>query len=519
MESISRLLAGGESAERALGAERAKVRGELEALATLDVYEDSITAADGVLYFLGRRAGERCVGALAADPAKVAELGGEARAVALGQGEARLCVGPANHENAALLRRRLPFLRPQTLGLAKSAGLGDRLGLATPGHIRALRAEAAAQLKPIFAQQSMRENARTGRKPIDVLDDATWGVLQAGWREPWGADADHLKTLDDVDLCTASGYTFFTIDPGEHVDDRAASLRGTELQAALEALPWDVLESSPGDLLARLGDREVEIDGGKVRLAKDEVAVAAVKYGRAVAHTVRMARRIKERMGGAPFDLEVSVDETAQVTSLVEHILIAHELKRLGVQWVSMAPRYVGRFEKGVDYIGDLAEFERDFAQHLRVAKAYGPYKLSLHSGSDKFSIYPIASRVAGDLVHLKTAGTSYLEALRTIARADAALFRRIVAFALGRYETDRASYHVSADAAKVEAALAGNGGDLAGMLDDFHARQVLHVTFGSLLGNKELAPQFFAVLKANEELYAEVLEVHFRRHFAPFKA
>ena len=127
-------------------------------------------------------------------------------------------------------------------------------------------------------------------------------------------------------------------------------------------------------------------------------------------------RHLVQAAGTRPFELEVSVDETDQPTSHAEHIYIASELKRLGVNWVSLAPRYVGRFEKGVDYIGDLAAFETDFAGHAAIARQFGPYKLSLHSGSDKFSIYPIAARLTGGLVHLKTAGTSYLEALRTIA-------------------------------------------------------------------------------------------------------
>jgi hypothetical protein len=98
-------------------------------------------------------------------------------------------------------------------GLRNLGRLRRPLGLATPGHIRAVRA-VGGDIAPILAQQSMRENARTGRSPQQVMDDALWGVFQEGWREPWGADADHLKTTEDVDVCVAAGYTFFTIDPG-----------------------------------------------------------------------------------------------------------------------------------------------------------------------------------------------------------------------------------------------------------------------------------------------------------------
>src|SRR5262245_62442237 len=102
--------------------------------------------------------------------------------------------------------------------------------------------------------------------------------------------------------------------------------------------------------------------------------------------------------GWRTLESNTSVDEAETVTTLAEHIYIAHELKRLGVKWVSLAPRYVGTFEKGVDYIGDLDEFEQSFAQHIAVSKTFGPYKLSLHSGLDKFSIYPINYLVVDDL-------------------------------------------------------------------------------------------------------------------------
>ena len=132
----------------------------------------------------------------------------------------RLLLGPLNATNAATLRGHLPWLRPQVLGLQTSVGLGDRLGLATPGHIRALR-EVGGSIAPIPAQQSIREMVRTGRSPQQVMDDAMWGVFGEGWRAGFGADADHLKTPDDVDRCVAAGYTFYTFDPGTHVDSSA----------------------------------------------------------------------------------------------------------------------------------------------------------------------------------------------------------------------------------------------------------------------------------------------------------
>ncbi len=135
--------------------------------------------------------------------------------------ERTVLLGPLDAHNAAALRARFDWLRPRPLGLATSAGMGDRLGLATPGHVQALRAVGGG-IAPIFAQQSAREMGRTRRTPQQVMDDATWGIFSEGWTLGVGADADHMKTTADLDDCLAAGFTFFTIDPGAYVDDRAA---------------------------------------------------------------------------------------------------------------------------------------------------------------------------------------------------------------------------------------------------------------------------------------------------------
>ena len=109
---------------------------------------------------------------------------------------------------------------PSTLGLRPSFGFGDRLGLATPGHVEAMR-RAGAGIEPIFPQQSIREMTRTGRNAEGVMRDALDGMRKAGWDGITGADADHLKTTADVDATAAAGFTFFTIDPSAHVDPHA----------------------------------------------------------------------------------------------------------------------------------------------------------------------------------------------------------------------------------------------------------------------------------------------------------
>src|SRR5213594_3715393 len=150
-------------------------------------------------------------------------------------------------------------------------------------------------------------------------------------------------------------------------------------------------------------------------------------------------------------EIEVSVDETDTPTSHAEHLFIGLELKRRGVKAVSVAPRFIGEFEKGIDYKGDLKAFETSLRRHVAIARYCGPYKISVHSGSDKFSIYPILGRVCGNLLHLKTAGTSYLEALRVVARTQTGLFSDIIEFCRRRFEDDRKTYHISTTLKQVE--------------------------------------------------------------------
>jgi len=346
-----------------------------------------------------------------------------------------------------------------------------------------------------------------------VMDDALWGIFQEGWRQPWGADADHLKTTEDIGLCVAAGYTFFTIDPGDHVDNEAHTAPLEVLKGKIHALPWDELEDTPEGLHTRYLNRRFEVEDFALEFDQTTLARAAAKYGWAIAHTVRMYRHLAAHTGD--FELEMSVDETETPTSVEEHFFIASELKRLGVQWVSLAPRYVGRFEKGVDYIGDLAEFEAQLAKHAAIARVLGPYKLSIHSGSDKFSIYSIFAQHTRGLVHLKTAGTSYLEALRLVAQVEPALFREILTLARERYATDRATYHFSAQLTKVPAPEALSDADLLGLLEQFDARQVLHMTFGSAL--VRFGDQLLTALREHEEVYYRMLESHFKRHLEPF--
>src|SRR5512143_2115745 len=196
-----------------------------------------------------------------------------------------LILGPLSPRNAAALREQLPWLKPRPLGLRTSAGLGDRLGLATPGHVRAIRA--AGSIAPIFAQQSIREMTRTGRTPQQVMDDATWGIFQEGWRHGVGADADHLKTTADIDSCAAAGFTFFTIDPGEYVNNTAETATLSDLQNAVAQLPSDQQPSATGLL-----NQDYVLEGHYIYLNEHTLLKAMVKYGRAVTHVARLYQHL-----------------------------------------------------------------------------------------------------------------------------------------------------------------------------------------------------------------------------------
>jgi len=500
-----------------------KLASDIAAATGWQPYLTSLVVQRAVLFFLARRATEKRLCLLwkkGTAPDLLGDFCGERFAARVDGEEADCQAGYLDHTNALGLRKHFPFLQPQVMGVRPAFGAGDRLGLATPAHVRAVR---GTGLTPFFAQQSIREMTRTGRTPDEVMDSAVFGVFQEGWREGFGADADHLKTKEDVDATAAAGFTMFTIDPGDHVENAAQTDDIVTLKKKFEALPWLELETATDEMCERCIDKSVRLpDGTVVSLNEEALFRAAVKYGRALAHTKSMYRHLKAVMVDRPFELEMSVDETATPTSVAEHVFVASELHRLGVKWVSLAPRFVGEFEKGVDYIGDLGEFERTFAQHVAVAQHFGPYKISIHSGSDKFSIYPIAAQLAGDLLHLKTAGTSYLEALRAIATIDPALFREILGFAIERYPTDRASYHVSADAAKVPSPKSLSDADLGGVLNEFDGREVVHVTFGSVLtthvdGKPRFRDRLMQALESAEEIHYETVRAHIEKHVRPF--
>jgi hypothetical protein len=267
-------------------------------------------------------------------------------------------------------------LAPSPLGLAPSFGFGDRLGLATPGHLAALK-EAGGGIKGIFAQQSIREMDRTRRTPEVIIQAASDALAARDFGDQWSADADHLKTPADVRRTMAAGFVFFTIDPSDDVDQLADSYDWATLSDKFVAVR---------DSLSWLDDyrrRTVQLATTTIEFDERTLALAAVKYGKALKRAISLANFVSDEASrqGRTFELELSVDETAEPTTFAEHYIIADQLRKAGVRLVSLAPRFIGGFEKGVDFKGRLDELEASMKVHAEIAERMGPYKISLHSG------------------------------------------------------------------------------------------------------------------------------------------
>ena len=416
-------------------------------------------------------------------------------------GESVLC--PLTLENARALALRLPWLVPQRIPDGKpSFGFGDRLGMATPGHVRSLT---GYDVFPIFAQQSVRENERTGRSFADVLTDATFGVFRGGYDQGFGADADHLKDLTDAEDAANAGFTFFTCDPGDHVQ-QAETLSPEQLSAAFEAL--DDAESWRNRYLNRtfqIGEDLI------LHFKEEELYRAAVKYGRAIEHATEMYFGLAQLLPSG-FDFEVSVDETESPTTPLEHLFVALELRHRNVEFVSLAPRFVGAMEKGVDWRGDLDQFKADLLSHAAIARCVGGYRLSLHSGSDKFSLYALLAEATYGNCHVKTAGTSYLVALDVLAHREPVLFREIAVFSLAAFAEDKATYHISADVSRIPPIESVDDAELPNLVEAHDSRQVLHVAFGSVLNSSFGERLVSAILKV-EDGHLDALAAHLGRH------
>lgn len=486
------------------------------------VYPQSVTERPQETIFIGRYGGNRFLGIFSAPGSDLMKDSDGTFLEGLDTRQERLKLCSLSRENSQIIRELFEFARPRCIGIENSFGLGDRLGIAGPAHLRAVQ---NSGFIPVLAQQSIRELDRTERQPHEVMDAAVWSVIQEGYRGPWGADGDHLKTTDDIDRVMSEGFTMLTIDPGEFVDNSADGKDFHELKHQALALPWGELQSTLDTCRNRYRNQAFQVGESLILSPSDEDIYRAIcKYGRVVAHTRKLASHIQEKYPNRQTEIELSIDETDSVTSAFEHFFISSELKRLKIRIVSLAPRFIGSFEKGIDYKGNLEDFRRCYLDHLAIAEHLGPYKIGLHSGSDKFSIYREIANSRKGTVHIKTAGTSYLEALKTIAVTSPLIFREIFQYSMESYPRAKSSYHVSASTDRVPPTEEMTSSEIVELIENNDdLRQILHVSFGGVLtvrdesGDYRFRDRLLCNLDQNEDVHFANLEKHLGRHLAPF--
>ena len=379
-------------------------------------------------------------------------------------------------------------------------GVGDRFAHQAKAQLQACikLAQEGVEVIPVW-NKSNREHSFIGSEPQSVYDAAKSAVDALGWGKGWHVDADHIN-LDTVDKYLDSS-DFFTIDVADYIG---------------QSVEGDMVMAFVGKHPELVGTVAIEGIDEPFEITAEYVEEVAGKYLGAAAEAAKIYRHIESKKD--EFIAEVSMDETDAPQTPPELLIILAALADEGGKLQTVAPKFTGRFNKGVDYVGDLAQFEREFNDDLAViAHAIAKYglpdnlKLSVHSGSDKFSIYPIigaAIRRTGAGVHVKTAGTTWLEELIGLAEAGGDGLVLSV---------------IDIDADKLPSAQevnGWNGEQYANALRhvqehpefNMHFRQLLHISFK--LAAKEGA-RYTDLLKVNEQVVAKnVTENIYDRHF-----
>ena len=474
----------------------------------VSVYPDSVHKLGSSVVMMARDDEKRFL-MVVADCAKVAPAGFAGEEIKLSDGGLLIC-GALDAANAAALRQHFPWCAPKSLRQVRTTiGCGDRLGLATFGHIKAAR---DFDLCPVLAQQSMRELSMTGRTFRGVVDDAVFMVFASDYRSGFGADGDHLKKIEDIDVALAADMPMITLDLSEVMNAAAGDWDKAQIADAFGKLPADTRSRIQQDYAGK------NFVVGTVSVEMDELTAqrCAVMYDAALDFAKQVYDHLKSKRGDE-FDLEISIDETSSPTLPSHHLYIARELRRRGIEFSSMAPRFVGEFQKAIDYIGDLDEFDRQFKVHAQIAKAYGNYKISVHSGSDKFAVYPTVGNETAGYLHLKTAGTSWLVAVEVISRFEPALYRDMHKCALDNFNDMLKLYHITADITKIPALDTLTDAQLPALMEMPEARQLLHITYGPILTGA-LRERFFKAMHKFEKEYSDAVERHFRKHIELLK-
>jgi hypothetical protein len=324
-----------------------------------------------------------------------------------------------------------------------SLGIGDRFGYEGVAQLRALQMaeKQGVQIVPVW-NKSNREHLIIGSSPEDSRREADEAVRSCGWNHPHYVDADHigLSTVDSfIESCD-----FFTIDVAECIGVSPDSASVSAFLRAMEKYKGAPLPIEVADPFEVTGETLADI---------------ARNYLHAMKEAGRVYRRIEQRKGKGTFVVEVSLDEASQPQSPAELFFLLAGIALEGIPIQTIAPKFSGSFLKGIDYVGDRSRFEREFTDDLAVvagARALFDLplslKLSIHSGSDKFSLYPIVRRSikkTGAGLHLKTAGTTWLEEVVGLAASDGEglqLAKEVYIEALDRFDELSAPYRMVLD-------------------------------------------------------------------------
>ena len=408
-----------------------------------------------------------------------------------------------------------------------SFGVGDRFAHQATAQLAAFeQLEADGVLVAPVWNKSNREHGFVGSQPPSVRAAAAQAVEERGWAHPWFVDADHIR-LETVERFLDTS-DFFTIDVADSIGNPAPAAEIAAFVARHPELTRTLNVAGVAEPLVLTGDIVAAIAGNYLLAAREAGAIH---------------RHIKARKGGAGFVTEVSMDETESPQTPRELLVILCLLADERVPLDTIAPKFTGRFNKGVDYVGDLVAFEREFNDDLAVlahaASDYGlpvGLKLSVHSGSDKFSLYPVIRRAlerSGAGVHVKTAGTTWLEELIGLSEAGGdglALTREIYAYALGAIDELCAPYAtvIDIDRARLPSAAelaSWDGPRLAAAIRHLpadprfnpHIRQLLHVSFK--VAAKQGA-RYTDLLVAHRDIVGrQVTENLYQRHLRPLFA
>ncbi|WP_282801770.1 tagaturonate epimerase family protein [Secundilactobacillus kimchicus] len=425
--------------------------------------------------------------------------------------DSTLIVGELNETNNKALATRFQWIRPASRRNYKyTFGLGDRLGNASNAHLRLFKGRG---IMPVLAQQSIRELMLMHRTNTDVFQSASWAVFEEGFTYGWGADGDHVKTPYEVDYAVKIGCSMITLDCTEEIHNDVVNLDESELDKRFNSLDPDQIKYFNDAYL----DKDFEVaDGVTVHFTKKDLEESVLTFYDAILFAEGIYTKFV-----VPYnlDFEISMDETPYQTTPENHFFFASELNKQGVTPVTMAPRFYGEFQKAIDYIGDTERFEREYVVHESIAEHFG-YKLSIHSGSDKLSVYEIIGRLSKKHGwHVKTAGTNWLEALRVIAHKDPDFMLELYKFAYDNLDDVKAFYVFNAQTNGTAPKPADmNKNNVMDLLDNDDARQVLHTMYGSIMNLKHnfhyvYRDKFWNTLLKNQDLYDAYLNIHIAEH------